>query len=58
MENDVNVTTQTCCAAEMMIPKDEGDVDGLEEKDDCGDNQENYLTVDVCDFGSHGPFCR
>ena len=54
----MNVTTQTCCAAEMMIPKDEGDADGLEERDDGGDNQENYLTVDVCDFGSHGAFCR
>ena len=58
MENDVNVTTQTCCAAEMMIPKDEGDADGLEERDDGGDNQENYLTVDASDLGSHGAFCR
>ena len=54
----MNMTTQTCCAAGVIIPKDEGDVDGLEEKDDGGDNPENYLTVDVCDFGSHGPFCR
>ena len=55
MENDVNMTTQTCCAAGVMIPKDEGDVDGLEERDDGGDN---HLTVDACDLGSHGAFCR